>query len=72
MEITTENRSVIREIIADFVSSKRLMSKELCEEKMTTVENMEESMKSLDRKLWAIILILLTIAGGLVVSGFAS
>ncbi len=60
MELTDENKAVIRDEIAVFLSTKKLQTKELCKEKMG---NMDSIVKSVNNKLWAIILLLVSVLG---------
>ena len=60
MSFTEEDRAVIRDIIAKFLTVKELRTEEMCNEKM---DNMEENVKGLNNKLWAIILLSMSILG---------
>ena len=67
MALNSEDKPFIRDVIADFLTKKKLQTKELCEEKMG---NMEDNVKNVNNKLWAIILLHLTLLGTVAFIGF--
>lgn len=67
MGLSSEDKPFIRDVIADFLSKKKLQTKELCDEKM---DNMEDNVKNVNNKLWAIILLHLTLLGTVAFIGF--
>ena len=68
MSFTDEDKSVIRDVIADFLTKRKLQTKEMCDEKM---DNVEATVKSINVKLWAIILLLFGSLVNIIVQGFA-
>ncbi|KKL22678.1 hypothetical protein LCGC14_2433060 [marine sediment metagenome] len=60
MELTEENKAVIRDEIAVFLSARKYQTEKMCKEKMVTLEGI---VKSVNNKLWAIILLLISTLG---------
>jgi len=67
MIFTEEDRAVIRDIIAKFLTTKKLQTEKMCEEKMDNQEGIvgeiKNTVESFNKKLWAIILLLVSILG---------
>ena len=60
MVYTEEDKAVIRDIVATFLTVKKFQTEKMCEVKM---DNMEVIVKSVNSKLWAIILLLISVLG---------
>jgi hypothetical protein len=65
MSFTSEQRAVIKEIVADFLRPLNLMNEKTCTLKMDNQEDdmqrFEKRINSLSNKSWAIILMLLSL-----------
>ena len=67
MELSDKDKPFIRDVIADFLSKKKLQTKEICGIEM---DNMEEAMKSVSVTLWTIIVLHITLLGTVAFIGF--
>ena len=67
MSFTEEDKAVIRDIIAKFLTDKKLQTEKMCEEKMDNMEGImkevKETVESFNRKLWTIIVLTISILG---------
>lgn len=60
MSYTDEDKAVIRDIVAKFLTGKNYQTEKMCAVKM---DNLEAIVKSVNNKLWAIILLLVSVLG---------
>lgn len=67
MEFTEENKAVIRDEVNKFITDEDFTQEKACKERRT---NMKEAVCSLNKKFWAVILLLIANLVGLVITGF--
>lgn len=67
MSVDDKDKPFIRDVIADFLSKEELQTEKICGIKM---KNMEDDVKGLNKKLWTIILLNITLLGTVAFIGF--